>query len=309
MTTLYLTHSSFADHAVPDGHPERPDRIRAVQAVLGASDYDWLTRSEAPVAGERLLTLAHPQRYVDAIRDARPATGRAQLDADTWMSPGTWEASLRAVGGACRAVEAVVSGEVSNAFVASRPPGHHAERTRAMGFCLFSTAAIAARHARTLPGIARVAIVDIDVHHGNGTQDVVWDDPTILYASTHQMPLYPGTGAPDEVGAGNVLNVPLVPGSDGAAMRHAYAEIVLPRVEAFAPDLVIVSAGFDAHARDPLAQLMWSGEDFGWLSARLAETANRVCGGRLVSVLEGGYDLDGLCEGVRAHVDALRETS
>ena len=309
MTTLYLTDPSFADHEVPDGHPERPDRIRAVQAVLDASDYDWLMRGEAPVADEALLALAHPKRYVDAIRDARPATGFAQLDADTWMSPGSWEAALRAVGGACKAVDAVVSGEASNAFVASRPPGHHAERTRAMGFCLFSTAAIAARHAQTLDGIERVAIVDFDVHHGNGTQDVVWDDPTILYASTHQMPLYPGTGAADEVGAGNVLNVPLAPGSGGAAMRRAYEDTVLPRVEAFAPDLVIVSAGFDAHARDPLAQLMWSGEDFGWLSARLVDVARGSCRGRLVSVLEGGYDLDGLCEGVRAHVDALRGTS
>ncbi len=305
MTTLYLTDPSFADHAVPEGHPERPDRIRAVQDALAPERYPDLLRGKAAMGDAALLRHAHPTAYIDTVRDARPATGLVQLDADTWMSPGSWEAALRAVGGACSAVDAVVQGRADNAFVASRPPGHHAERTKAMGFCLFSTVAIAARHAQTLDGIETVAIVDFDVHHGNGTQDVVWDDPSILYSSSHQMPLYPGTGAADEVGVGNILNVPLHPGSGGEAMRRAYDEVILQRLAAFDPDLLIVSAGFDAHVNDPLAQLSWTGDDFAWLTSRLLDVARDTCGGRLVSVLEGGYDLEGLVEGVTAHVDRL----
>ena len=303
MTTRVLTDESFAAHAVPEGHPERPDRIRAVwKALEGVAGID---RGGAPPCEESLLRLAHPKAYIDSIRDARPVTGLVQLDGDTWMSPGAWEAACRAVGGAAAAVDAVMAGRADNAFVASRPPGHHAERSKAMGFCLFSTIAIAARHAQRRWGLERVAIVDFDVHHGNGTQDVVWDDPSILYCSTHQMPLYPGTGDAGETGAGNILNVPLDPGSDGEAMRAAYRDVVLPRLDAFEPELLLLSAGFDAHVNDPLAQLRWTGEDFGWLSAQLMDRADRLCGGRLVSLLEGGYDLAGLTEGVRAHLAAL----
>lgn len=256
------------------------------------------------------IALAHPRRYIERIRALAPREGFVRLDADTAMSPGTLDAAYRAVGGVVRATDMVLAGEVRNAFVACRPPGHHAERETPMGFCLFGNVVIAARHAMAAHGLERVAIVDFDVHHGNGTQDLVWDDAAIFFASTHQMPLYPGTGAPSERGAhGNVLNIPLDPGADGSVARAAMEERILPALVAHEPQMLFISAGFDAHRRDPLANLLWEDEDFGALTTALVAFAEEHCAGRVVSTLEGGYDLEGLAGGVRAHVTALMEAS
>lgn len=305
VTTLYVSHPSALDHVVPEGHPERPSRIRTVERVLENERFAGLVRAQAPKAEASAATLVHPQDYVDAILAAAPKEGMVAIDGDTVLSPGTLESVLRAVGGAMHAVDAVVAGECANAFVAMRPPGHHAERTRAMGFCVFNQAAIAARHARTAHGLDRVALVDWDVHHGNGSQDIFWDDGTVMYASTHQMPLFPGTGAASERGEKNtIVNVPLRPNDDGAVFREAF-ETILARVDAFAPDLILVSAGFDAHRLDPLANLRLDEADFGWATRRLLDLADRHAGGRLVSILEGGYSLEGLGKSVHEHVDAL----
>jgi acetoin utilization deacetylase AcuC-like enzyme len=229
-----------------------------------------------------------------------------RIDADTVMSPGTYEAALRGAGGAVQAVDEVMSGKVANAFVGMRPPGHHAERTRAMGFCFFNNAAIAARHAQRRHGAERVAIVDWDVHHGNGTQDIFWSDSSVMYASTHEMPLYPGTGALSERGEHNtIINAPLRSGDGGDVFREAFEVAILPRIDAFRPDLIVISAGFDAHWRDPLASLSLTEADFAWATKKLMDLAASRCGGRIVSVLEGGYDLEGLAKSVAAHVDAL----
>ncbi|GJD98871.1 histone deacetylase family protein [Methylobacterium isbiliense] len=306
MTTLYLCHPASLDHAMPAGHPERPDRIRAIERALEDERFSPLVREQAPRADLAAAALVHPQAFVDAIAEAAPREGMVAIDGDTVMSPGTLEAVLRAVGGAMHAVDEVMSGRVANAFSAMRPPGHHAERTRAMGFCLFNSAAIAARHAQKAHGAERVALVDWDVHHGNGSQDIFWDDRSVLYCSTHQMPLYPGTGATSERGEHDtIVNVPLRPGDDGERFREAFEHGVLPRIDAFAPDLILISAGFDAHWRDPLANLQLTEADFGWATRRLMDLADRHAGGRVVSVLEGGYDLDGLARSVVAHVEAL----
>ena len=305
MTTLYVSHPAALDHAMPPGHPERADRIRVIDRTLEDERFSGLVRALAPLASSEVAALAHPIPYVEAIIEASPKAGFVQIDGDTLMSPGTLEAALRGVGGAVHAVDAVMRRECANAFVAMRPPGHHAERMQAMGFCLFNSAAIAARHARTAYGASRVALVDWDVHHGNGSQDIFWDDPAVMYASTHEMPLFPGTGAASERGThGTILNVPLRAGDDGAVFREAFA-VVLARVAAFAPDLIVVSAGFDAHRLDPLANLRLDEADFGWATRALMEVADRHAGGRVVSVLEGGYDLIGLSRSVSAHVDAL----
>jgi acetoin utilization deacetylase AcuC-like enzyme len=258
------------------------------------------------MAAEADLLLAHPESHVAAIREAAPQDGLIALDPDTSMSPGTWEAALRGVGGCLTAVDAVLAGEAKNAFVATRPPGHHAEKTRAMGFCMFGNVAIAAKHALDRHGLSCVAIVDFDVHHGNGTQDLLWDESRVLFISSHQMPLYPGTGAAHERGAhGNILNVPLSPGSDGHTMRSIYGSRLFQRLRDYQPELIILSAGFDAHADDPLANLNWTTEDFAWLTRELCKVAEDVCGGRLVSSMEGGYNLDALAESVAAHVTEL----
>ncbi|GLS45714.1 histone deacetylase family protein [Methylobacterium brachythecii] len=306
MTTLYVSHPSALDHIVPDGHPERPARIRAVERVLEQERFAALVRGLAPRAELATAELAHPAEFVEMIAEAAPTDGFVQVDSDTLMSPGTLSAVLHAIGGTNHAVDSVMSGECANAFVAMRPPGHHAERATPMGFCLFNTAAIAARHARKTHGASRVAVVDWDVHHGNGTQDIFWDDKDVMYASTHQMPLFPGTGAAKERGNHDtIVNVPLSAGDDGAIFREAFEAGILPRLEAFAPDLIIISAGFDAHHLDPLANLRLTEADFGWATRRLMEIADKRGGGRVVSVLEGGYDLDGLSRSVAAHVDAL----
>ena len=307
MTTALISHPDCLGHVTPPGHPEQVARM---DAVLGALQDLDLRRVDAPLAAEDDVLRVHPKSHLDAIRRAAPDSGIVSLDADTHMSPGTLAAVWRAAGGAVRAVDLVLGGEVGNAFVAMRPPGHHAERTTAMGFCFFGNVAIAAKHALDHHGLSRVVIVDFDVHHGNGTQDLVEDDPRILFCSTHQSPLYPGTGAADETGvADNVVNVPLDEGTNGRGFRVAMEGRVLPRIDAFRPELILVSAGFDAHRADPLAGLALVEDDFTWITERLCDLADEHCGGRLVSCLEGGYDLTALGASAAAHVNVLRERS
>ncbi len=308
--TLLLTHSAGLGHDMGRGHPERPDRLRAIERVLEHERFQPLMREQAPLGDRTAVIRAHPEAYFDAIERAAPKDGIVQLDPDTAMSPGTWEAVMRAIGGTTRAVDEVMRGDVDNAFVAMRPPGHHAETARPMGFCFFNQAAIAARHAQAEHGAERVVIVDFDVHHGNGSQDIFWADPTVMYCSTHQMPLYPGTGARTERGEHDtIVNAPLRPGDGGERFREALETAILPRLNSFAPDLVIISAGFDAHRRDPLANLMLVEDDFAWATGKLMDVAQKHAKGRLVSVLEGGYDLEGLAHSVAAHVLTLMGAS
>ena len=308
MTTLLITHPACLDHLNPAGHPERPDRLRAIERALEHERFQHLARVEAPAAALETIALCHPIDYVTAIRDATPKAGLARLDADTSMSPGSFAAALRAAGGATYAVDEVMGGRAQNAFVATRPPGHHTETARPMGFCLFNNAAIAARHAQKRHGIERAAVVDFDVHHGNGSQDIFWSDPTVMYGSTHQMPLYPGTGAKGERGEhGTVVNAPLSPGDGGEQFRAALETVILPRLRDFQPELLVISAGFDAHMRDPLANLNLLEADFDWVTRKLLEVAEKTANGRVVSVLEGGYDLQGLANSVSAHVAALMQ--
>ncbi len=307
MSVALITHPACLEHDTGPWHPECADRLRSVLRALEGEEFLPLLRELAPLATAEQLTRVHPAAYVASILDNRPEPGESvPLDADTMMSAGSAEAALRAAGGAVHAVDAVMEGWARAAFAAVRPPGHHAERNQAMGFCLFSNAAIAARHAQARWGLARVAVLDFDVHHGNGTQDIFFADPTLFYGSSHQFPCYPGTGAAGERGvAGNVVNAPLPPGATGAQFRAAWADIILPAVDRFAPELVIVSAGFDAHKADPLAQLRLETADFGWITEQLLAVAGRHAKGRLVSVLEGGYDLDALAASVALHVRAL----
>jgi acetoin utilization deacetylase AcuC-like enzyme len=308
MTTALITHADCLGHVNPGGHPERVERLGAILAALEAEAFAHLVRVEAPLAGDAEILRAHPVEHLEGLAAAAPAAGFAAIDADTFLSPGTLRAARRAAGAVVRGVDMVMAGEVRNAFCAVRPPGHHAETATAMGFCFFGNAVVGARHALEAHGLGRVAIVDFDVHHGNGTQDLVWEDARVLFASTHQMPLYPGTGAPEETGAhGQVVNAPLPPGAGGAAFRAAMLGRVLPAVEAHGPEMILVSAGFDAHARDPLANLQLDEADFAWVTERLCELANRVCGGRIVSTLEGGYDLSALAASAAAHVRVLME--
>ena len=306
LSTLYITHPIALQHEMGEGHPERPDRLRAIERILETEEFQTLLRDLAPRGTLDAILRVHPRDFYDVLERESPDQGYAQLDADTVMNDATFEAAMHAVGGACFAVDEVMTRRCSNAFVAMRPPGHHAERTTAMGFCFFNNAAVAARHAQAVHGAERVAIMDFDVHHGNGTQDIFWGDPTVMYSSTHQMPLYPGTGAVGETGEHDtIVNAPLRAGDGGEAFRAAMEAKVLPRLEAFAPDLVIISAGFDAHRRDPLGGLSLVEEDFGWATAKLMEVAEKRAGGRVVSLLEGGYDLQGLARSVAAHMKRL----
>lgn len=303
MTTHLYENPVFLKHEVPEGHPERPDRLKALNLALEHPNFADLERVEASKGDENLVLLAHTEEHLLGIKRDIPDEDINQIESDTYASPQSLEAALTGIGGAVAAVDAVFAGEADNAFVAARPPGHHAEKNRAMGFCFFNNVAIAARYAQTAHGAERVAIVDWDVHHGNGTQDIFWDDPSVLFCSTHQIPLYPGTGAKDETGVrNNVVNAPISPNSGSEHFRDAFRSRVLPALENFRPDFLLISAGFDAHHRDPLAQINLVGEDFDWATGRLLDVAGRSAGNRIVSLLEGGYDLQGLAELAGLHI-------
>ncbi len=311
MSSLLITHPNFVNHDTGPGHPERADRMRAIDRALSAPGFERLVRAEAPLRDdvEGVIALAHPRAYINGLKADRPALGGelVRLDPDTVMSPGTWDAAMRAVGAGLMAVDAVMTGQHANAFCQVRPCGHHAETARAMGFCLFDNVAIAGLYARQRYGAERIAVVDFDVHHGNGTQDIFWSDKDLYFASTHQMPLFPGTGALSERGVGNIVNAPLRPGDGGAQFREAFQSQILPSLKNFSPDLILISAGFDAHEDDPLANLRLKEEDFRWVTLQVAEVAHKHCHGRLVSMLEGGYDLRALARSVAVHVDGLLE--
>ena len=305
MSTFYFTHPSFLSHDTGLGHPESALRLRAVEAVLKRPEFAALARQEAPPAAAAQILRIHTQAHLDQVLNSIPKQGSAHLDPDTVVSPGSGEAALRAAGAVCAAVDALFAGQAANPFCGVRPPGHHAESGRSMGFCLFNNIAVAAEHARHRHGIQRVAIVDFDVHHGNGTQHAFDKNPQVLYASTHQHPWYPGSGLASETGVGNIFNAPLPAGSGSQEFRAAMERKILPAVDAFKPELVLVSAGFDAHKDDPLASLNLVEEDFAWATRELLQLAARHCGGRLVSALEGGYNLEALGESAGAHVREL----
>ena len=307
MTTALLTHPDCLTHVTPPGHPEQVARL---ERVLKALEPMALLRTAAPRAAEDDLLRLHPKSHLDSLRAAVPAAGYAGLDGDTFLSPGSLDAAYRGAGAVVKAVDMVLSGAVQNAFCAIRPPGHHAESETAMGFCFLGNAALAAKHALDHHGLKRVAVVDFDVHHGNGTQELLYDERRALLIASQQMPLWPGSGGIDEVGLfDTVLNLPLSPGSGGVVMRQAYEAQAFPRLEAFRPELIIISAGFDAHHADPLAELNWSTEDFRWLTTRLCALAGTLCQGRVVSTLEGGYDLDALADACAAHVQVLIDSA
>jgi len=307
VTTALITHPACLEHDTGPYHPETSERLRAVLAALEAPEFSDLLREQAPMATVEQLCRVHPKAYVEAMLAIQPALGEPiNLDSDTVMSHGSAEAAARAAGGACMAVDAVMEGWARAAFAAVRPPGHHAEPSRPMGFCLFNNAAVAALHARAQWGVQRVAVVDFDVHHGNGTQAMFAADPDLFYGSSHQSPCYPGTGEAHEKGvANNVVNVPLRPRDGGSAFRAAWSGIIIPALEAFGPGLLIISAGFDAHIADPLAQLRLENADYAWITDELVGVADRHCGGRVVSVLEGGYDLNALAAAAAVHVRGL----
>jgi acetoin utilization deacetylase AcuC-like enzyme len=301
---LLYTHPSCLAHDAGPGHPEAPARLHAVLEALDDTRFTKLQRIEAPRVTRGQLARAHDGALIDEIFANAPQDGYARLDPDTAMSPDSLEAALRAAGAVCAAIDAVIDGASSRAFCAVRPPGHHATRDAAMGFCLFNNVAVGAAHALAR-GIESIAIVDFDVHHGNGTQDIFWNEPRVAYASTHQWPLYPGTGARAETGAGNIVNVPLPRGAGSSEFRGAFTQIVLPALRTFAPQLMMISAGFDAHRLDPLADLNLDADDYAWVTCELVEIAKKYARGRVVSSLEGGYSLTALRESTAAHVTAL----
>jgi acetoin utilization deacetylase AcuC-like enzyme len=309
MSTLYITHDAFLNHDTGDGHPERADRMRVVEKALSAEKFQNLARAEAPLGTAEQLERAHPARYVQFLEKNRPLHDMVALDGgDTIMSPGTWEAVLRASGAGTYAVDEVMTGRATNAFCGVRPPGHHAEIAKPMGFCLFNSVAIAAFHAQAVHGAERVAVVDFDVHHGNGTQAIFWSHPSLFYASTHQMPLFPGTGSISERGeTNNIVNAPLRAGDGSGEFREAFESVILPGLRNHAPDLIIISAGFDAHRADPLGNINLVEDDYAWVTRMLIDVAQERCGGRLVSMLEGGYDLTALGRSVDIHVQTLLE--
>jgi len=305
VTTAVFSHVACLDHDPGQYHPECPARLSAILDALNVERFAGLLWREAPMIDPAVIELAHPARFVDRVLGAIPPMGRAAFDADTLVSPGSREAALRAVGAVCAAVDAVAKGELTNAFCAVRPPGHHAEPERAMGFCLFNNVAVGGFYARKAHGCRRIAVIDFDVHHGNGTQAMFEHDAEAFYASTHEYPLYPGTGAAEERGVGNIVNAPLPPGAGGREFRAAFERVILPALDAFAPDFILVSAGFDAHRDDPLATLELVEDDYAWVTRALVAAARRHCGGRIVSTLEGGYDLPALAASAVAHVREL----
>ena len=309
VSTLLITHPAAILHEVPEGHPERPDRMRILEKVFAHEHFLDLGREDARLGEAEHIRWAHPGDYFEMIEGRVPEDGFEQLDSDTFLGPLSFEAALRGVGAATRAVDAVMNREVENVFCAMRPPGHHAESRRAMGFCIFNNAAIAAHYAREVYGAERVAVVDFDVHHGNGTQDIFWNDPDLFYGSTHQMPLYPGTGDRTERGLGNIFNAPLKAGDGSEAFRDAMRTLILPALDDFEPELVIISAGFDAHKDDPLGSLELDERDFAWATLQLMDAAHRHADGRIVSVLEGGYDLRALAASAAVHVQTLMRGS
>ena len=300
-----ITHEDCLEHLTPTGHPEQVARL---EYILDALKEMNLLRVSAPMAADDDILRIHPQEYISYLKGSLPQTGYKSLDGDTYISSGSLTAAYRAAGGVLRAIDIVLSGEAKNAFVAVRPPGHHAETQTAMGFCLFGNVALGAKHALDFHGLKRVAVIDFDVHHGNGTQELLWDESRCLTFTSQQMPLWPGTGSKEEQGNfNNIVNIPLPPGSSGVLMREKYEMLVFPALKEFKPELILVSAGFDAHVSDPLAELNWLTEDFSWLTERICKIASDCCGGRLVSTLEGGYDLEALAESVKAHVIKLCE--
>ncbi|MDZ7628325.1 MAG: histone deacetylase family protein [Parvularculaceae bacterium] len=308
MTTLLFEHDAFGAHETPPGHPERADRYGAVTRELASERFGALVRRAAPRAEIAIIERVHTRAYIDAILGAAPSEGLVRLDPDTVMGPHSLDAALRAAGAGAAAVDAIYAGEARNAFVAARPPGHHAPPDRAMGFCLFNAAAATAMHARAAHGAHRVAVVDFDVHHGNGTEAIFWQDENAFYASSHEWPQYPGTGRASDRGAfDNVANAPLATGSDGEAFRQAWGQTLLPALSDFKPDFLVMSAGFDAHRADPLGGLALTEADFDWVTRELLAIARGTCGGRVVSLLEGGYDLGALARSAGAHVAALMD--
>jgi acetoin utilization deacetylase AcuC-like enzyme len=305
VTTLLIEDPIFLRHLVPTTHPERPDRLLAIGRALGQDKFKGLIRKTSQPADLAVLTSTHPESHVDKIRKAIPDMGVVQIETDTWVSPDSFTVALHAIGAACMAVDEVIGGRAANAFSAARPPGHHARPAYAMGFCIFNNVAIAARYAQKTHGAERVAIIDWDVHHGNGTQEIFWSDGSVLYCSTHQMPLYPGTGHPSETGVGNIFNCRLAPNDGSEVFKAAFNQRIIPALAAFRPDLILVSCGFDAHFRDPLASINLTDDDFRWATRVLMDAADKYCKGRIVSLLEGGYDLQALGDSTSAHVAEL----
>ena len=306
MTTALVTHPACLDHVPPQGHPERPARLSEVLKALDAPEFHSLVRKEAPRADKEAIVRVHDRGFVDELLEAMPKSGYMQVDSDTIASPGTEEAILRAAGALVLAVDMVLSGAAKNVFCAVRPPGHHATPMHAMGFCFFNNVAIGAQHARAKHGLRRIAVVDFDVHHGNGTQDAFSPNPELFYGSTHQSPLYPGTGRREETGAAhNIVNAPLPPGAGGPEFRRAFERDILPALRRFNPELVMISAGFDAHRSDPLAQLRLDESDYAWATEQLCAVAKETAQSRVVSTLEGGYDLQATAASAAAHVRAL----
>jgi len=307
MTTLYYTHEDFLRHQPHCSHPESPERLRSIEKALQAPEFAKLVRKSPPLgpAQRDQARLIHSQAHIDRVLRSLPEGSHQYIDADTYLSHGSANAALRAVGAVCDAVDQLMAGKADNAFCAVRPPGHHAEPNRAMGFCLLNNIAIAAEYARQHHHLKRVAIVDFDVHHGNGTQAAFAHQAEVLYISSHQMPHYPGTGYPSETGVDNVVNIPLSAGTDGAEFRRKIATLALPALRQFKPELLLVSAGFDAHKDDPLADIELVEADYRWITEELTGIASEFCGKRLISALEGGYNLEALASSVAAHVGAL----
>lgn len=303
--TALVTHEECLKHLTPPGHPEQVARLEYILEAL--KDINLL-RVSAPMAADDDILRIHPREYINYLQEAVPENGFKSLDGDTHISSGSLTAAYRAAGGVLRAVDLVLSGEAKNAFVAVRPPGHHAETQTSMGFCLFGNIALGVKHALDFHGLKKVAVIDFDVHHGNGTQEILWDESRCLTFTSQQIPLWPGTGTEEEQGHyNNIVNIPLPPGSTGELMRQKYEALVFPVLRKFEPNLILISAGFDAHEADPLAELNWSTADFSWLTERLCKIAEECCEGRLVSTLEGGYDLKALADSVKAHVTKLCE--